>query len=1128
MFDVKDATEAGATALAAANAGNVLKLGSSENGAGKYFGYTAALAPTADGCTEYSGVVDLSFKLEPMQVRKDGKPASIILQFADVSKTPILPITIGTGANEGLTVNGDVVAVKYGTYCVVTEKLDFDNKKASITITDAAGTELYKKEDIALTATNLAYLHLDNKDWNYGYCAVDDIQLDATQIGAPVYYTATINTTRYAKMTTSDNKTYYADVNGKLEIPLIKPNTTFDYTLSKVGYNNATGTVTVVDSDFTDDKTLTQSDEDVIFIESEFGNANEAYVSAGGSRNDSISLGSVDLPRMSEIAVNFNFAGFGGQAGQQKTWCLDTDGGRIVGIQISDNGLYAWTDWTGDDSQNKVMNQSDDIGAYAHGIRLGDVPSGEFNVKFVVNTEGKAITVSYGDISGSLTYDITATKLTGMSTGLYRYNGELRTNEIKITEPDPMYMAIIGTADFAKISGKTVTQTYGKTESVITKDETFTWTVERPNKTTKKGAKFTLASAPAEDMKAIAIIGAYNSSGILKSLRTEEVTIKAGQTEVLVEESADNAKVMLWKSLESMEPLAPVGSIEEYEVIIEEAPGLDGISIDPTTGVLSVTDEAVPGPVKVTCTGSTGKTASMDVVIRDFANVTAVADGPNAYEVGQKGQYEVTSLVDQYGANVISMFAPKFTSDNTEVITVDAETGEATAVAPGSANITVTVGNPDKEAKIVIPVTVASYYVTTDATGDSTEISLATIKDSAAITGYQVTTATADGALVKSSVVAKADVTDNKITADTTGANKVEVAPVYETNMNTKVPVPADRYNVTVTASNGARTDVYVNNQMMFNNINQGSDNWTIGRVIAASTEYTANDVVIAQGYANFNYRDDKSGGTTITKVKFVKSPSIVTRSKRVYVIGDSLVANYYGVAPEGKEGYVRTGWGQVLQNYISGAEVTNLGNSGAWATGMRSDAFTNVLGSAQPGDIMILESGYNDRSHSTDAEMREAVKDMLNKANEMGLTTFLVTPNASAHDYNGSVVWSAAIREVAAEVEDTTLIDLAKYSYEFLNSKYGTLTDAERSEIIVGTTDKPGIYNNSGDTLHSSYNAANCWAAVVAQAMNEAGVTVVNTDYKYEFSDGTNTITAQAGLMYTAASEDNSESSAE
>ena len=122
------------------------------------------------------------------------------------------------------------------------------------------------------------------------------------------------------------------------------------------------------------------------------------------------------------------------------------------------------------------------------------------------------------------------------------------------------------------------------------------------------------------------------------------------------------------------------------------------------------------------------------------------------------------------------------------------------------------------------------------------------------------------------------------------------------------------------------------------------------------------------------------------------------------------MVANYYGTAPEGKEGLVRTGWGQVLQNYISGAEVVNLGNSGAWATGMKADAFTNVLGSAQPGDIMVLESGYNDKVHSNEADMKAAVTDMLTTANDMGLTTFLVTPNASYHDYEEDVIYLSLI----------------------------------------------------------------------------------------------------------------------
>lgn len=204
------------------------------------------------------------------------------------------------------------------------------------------------------------------------------------------------------------------------------------------------------------------------------------------------------------------------------------------------------------------------------------------------------------------------------------------------------------------------------------------------------------------------------------------------------------------------------------------------------------------------------------------------------------------------------------------------------------------------------------------------------------------------------------------------------------------------------------------------------------------------------------------SSGTTITNVKFSKSPSIVTRTKKVYVIGDSLVANYYGTAPEGKEGLVRTGWGQVLQNYISGAEVVNLGNSGAWATGMKADAFTNVLGSAQPGDIMVLESGYNDKVHSNEADMKAAVTDMLTTANDMGLTTFLVTPNASYHDYEEDVIYSAAIRTVAEEVTSTNLIDLAKKSYAFLNDKYGALDNAARRYVLVGDKDNAGIYNNA------------------------------------------------------------------
>lgn len=938
---------------------------------------------------------------------------------------------------------------------------------------------------------------------------IDNIKLRKptdSEIPDTTYYTATINTTRYATMVTDDN-TYYADATGKIEIPLLTSGTEINYTLKKVGYNDVTGTISIDSDNVTQDKPLAFKDSDVLFMESDFGNKDGAYISASGSRGDSISLGSENLSDLTNISVDMNFAGFGSYlSGSQKVWYIDTDGGKLVGLQFSANGLYAWTGWTG----SAGMNVYDDTGKYTNGALLSsDLPSGDFTVNFVVDKNSKAITVSYNDTSVSLPYTINATAVTGLGTGLYRYLGELQTKEIKATTPNRDYLAINGVSGVAKVSGKIITREYQKSETVINDGETFTWALSR------------------KDGKA-----------------------------------------------------------------------MTGITIE--NGVLSVADTAEPGKITITCTGSSSasKTASKDVVIGDFQSLSLKADGPQAYTStdNEKGKYVLTSAVDSFGDEVLSLLSDvKWTSSNTDVATIT-EAGELTVVGSGSTTVTATVTNGTAVSKITIPVTVDTYYINADATGDSTVVDTTKIVSGDNIKKYLVTTATADGTLVKQTQVDAADVVaarvtktaengvkiiatyengllkgivqadvekgteitaenttttkvfywtslaemnpialtteaagSKTITVDTTGAAKVEIAPIFETSMNTLLAVPSDSYNVTITANNGRRTDVYVNDQMMFNNINQGSDNWTIGRNVEESTDYTVHDIVVTQGYAKFNYRDDQSSGTTITNVKFSKSPSIVTRTKKVYVIGDSLVANYYGTAPKGKEGLVRTGWGQVLENYISGAEVVNLGNSGAWATGMKADAFTNVLGSAQPGDIMVLESGYNDKVHSNEADMKAAVTDMLTTANDMGLTTFLVTPNASYHDYEEDVIYSAAIRTVAEEVTSTNLIDLAKKSYAFLNDKYGALDDAARRYVLVGDKDNAGIYNNavwnednseiSGDKgLHSTNNAANCWAAIIAQGLydNEATRNVVDTNYKYTFNDGTNDISVGVSTSTT------------
>ena len=126
---------------------------------------------------------------------------------------------------------------------------------------------------------------------------IDNIKLRKptdSEIPDTTYYTATINTTRYATMVTDDN-TYYADATGKIEIPLLTSGTEINYTLKKVGYNDVTGTISIDSDNVTQDKPLALKDSDVLFMESDFGNKDGAYISASGSRGDSISLGSENL-----------------------------------------------------------------------------------------------------------------------------------------------------------------------------------------------------------------------------------------------------------------------------------------------------------------------------------------------------------------------------------------------------------------------------------------------------------------------------------------------------------------------------------------------------------------------------------------------------------------------------------------------------------------------------------------------------------------------------------------------------------------------------------------------------------------------------------------------------------------
>ena len=535
-----------------------------------------------------------------------------------------------------------------------------------------------------------------------------------------------------------------------------------------------------------------------------------------------------------------------------------------------------------------------------------------------------------------------------------------------------------------------------------------------------------------------------------------------------------------------------------------EGSNTNGITIN--DGVLSVEDTAAAGKYTISAASSINenKKASLEVEIGDFAQFetsNVVVSGARAYADGidTAGKYEITKAVDSYSDDVVSQLpAAVWSSDNSSIIDVQAD-GTAEVKGAGTAKVTATITNGTAVTTVDVPVTVAKYYITAEATGNSTAIDATGLISSDKIKGYQVTTAK-DGKLVKQNVV-----TTVPATVDTTGANKVEIAPIFEYDCGypgkrgklgtgVDIMIPADTYNFTV-QDTGERCDVYVNSQILVNNILQDGN---------AIDTVEVHDIVVREGIAkitvdDYKSKDEQAVDTIKIKVSAVKAPSIVDRTKKVYVLGDSLVCTYYN-GGNASNNY-KTGWGQVLAHYLTDdVEVVNLANSGAHSGDLLRDAFTQVSGSAQAGDIMVLESGYNDKTYIPESAMRANVKAMVDRVNEIGAVPVLVSPNASSHSYGENVAWTSVMTDLATQL-NTKYVNLSKMSWDFLEATY------QGDRDLIGQT-----YNVS-DRLHSTYHGANKWASFVATGLANAGLgDIVNTEYTYEYTDSKgNKITCQA-----------------
>lgn len=950
--------------------------------------------------------------------------------------------------------------------------------------------------------------------------AIDNIivrNLNEDEVVEAKYYNLTINTSRYAKMTYTrsddeEEKTIFSNASGKIEIPLIPEDTEITYSLSKTGYVAASSASVTMNDNKTIDAPLIPNDDikDYLYYESDFGN--DAGVISG--RDADVALGDIELSDITEITFDLNIPV------EEKTHVTvaffndDSKGmtnkNDVFGIQCSANGVFAFSDYNGksDNTTQGGWIQYQALGAYERGVKIADSYVGNTPVKMVVDKNQKTVTATFGDNAPQVVqFTKDASVIKYLKLAKHDTVSNVTIDNLIVKEPNPNYVLVTGDTEFAKIAGKTVTKQFTSTPAIYIPDELFTWTATDA----ATGAEIAGVSIDNNGLLSVEDTVAVPATVKIEAVSQTTAT-KKGELEVNIRDFANLTPTVEYPKVMNIGDSAKLKVtqiVDQYGDDVTEY-------FSPTWSIDDV--PSLDTDVTFDTTDKTGNAVAINVIkengILQSISTQNVTISGNETTVAAEGGSTVMLWDSLEGMKPLALpqIAPEATIGEDVIAAVGAKSGTIKANNVGDVTVKLTLREGQEPEQYRIDV--GNYYKVLDYSEvTDNQVDISDLTEDESITGYQVTVADADGSKLAQEVV---QAEDGKVSVPSPIVDvvpeKVEVAPVFSTTMDTELIIPSGTYNITITANKENRADVYANNQMIMNNLNQGSvekDKWAdVTGTKPESAIYIVNDIVITEGYLTFNYRD--KSGAPVSAISLVKSPSIVNRVRKIYAIGDSLVCNYYD--REGKdEQFLRTGWGQVLPNFIKNAEVVNLGNSGAWATGMLSDAFTQVVGSAQPGDIVLWESGYNDRQHSNEADMKAAITTAVNKCNSMGVDIYLITPNASAHDLKDSPNYAEYMRDLNKST-GAPLIDLAKESFDFLKSIYPIkYNESTKYNEFVNADDSAReikYFHHEKDTLHSTFNAANCWAAIVAQGLYDSGLEdIINTEYKYTFNDGINDI---------------------
>ena len=201
--------------------------------------------------------------------------------------------------------------------------------------------------------------------------------------------------------------------------------------------------------------------------------------------------------------------------------------------------------------------------------------------------------------------------------------------------------------------------------------------------------------------------------------------------------------------------------------------------------------------------------------------------------------------------------------------------------------------------------------------------------------------------------------------------------------------------------------------------------------------------------------------------------PTVNYPKATLFLIGDSTVSDYNAGY------YPQTGWGQVLQPYLTQDKIAvdNRALGGRSSKSFYNDHWADVKRDIKAGDFVFIQFGINDRNKAdpnryapADGTFQDYMTRFAQETQALGATPFFVS-TVVRNAWNGTSIYEAyhehpVITRELAQSLNIGLIDLDSAATQFLES-VGETYSTYFMYMNVSRNDYPGLNADKADNVH-------------------------------------------------------------